>query len=185
MDLNNITFRNANVKDVFSIMEIENSSFSRLICESEDTFMERISIFSDGFRIMEHNNEVIGYICSEIWNYKERVEIDSFTLGHSIKEKHNSKGKEVYISSMGLLSAYRGQGLGRLMFEDFMRYIKGMFPNIQSAILIVSEKWISARKIYESNGYKNIKTLKNFFIYQNNHKHYEDGIVMRKVLDKY
>lgn len=182
MVLNKIRFRNACINDIQSIINIEYSSFSETICETEDVFIERIKLFSDGFRIMEYDNQVIGYICSEIWEYKDRVTLESFILGHSINEQHDPKGEEAYISSMGLLPSYRGQGLGKLMFEDFTSYIKAMFPNIKSIILIVSEKWTSARKIYENNGYKEIKIIKNFFSYQEKKVYYEDGIVMRKKL---
>lgn len=172
--------RVATEKDIKDIMKIETSSFSLEICENEDTFLERINTFSDGFYLMEYNNSVIGYIGTEIWEYKEETDNKYFTLGHSIKETHNPNGNELYISSMGILPDFRGKGLGKVLFQDSINYIINKNKNIKSEILIVSEKWDNARKIYKKNGFCEILNVKDFFVYNNDYK--ENGIVMRKYL---
>jgi ribosomal-protein-alanine N-acetyltransferase len=131
---------------------------------------------------MECDGEIIGYICSELW---ERVNVFSeklFTLGHSIKKRHKPHGKEVYISSMGLKPEYRNLGLGKIMFNEYVKHITGKLANIESIILVVSEKWAKARRIYTSNGFKEVDLLQGFFYYNLEKPYYEDGIIMRKDL---
>lgn len=180
MNFDSINFRNANMNDISSIMNIELASFSKEICETKTVFLERINIFSKGFRVMEYNKEIIGYVSSEIWEYRDNITVDSFSLGHSIAELHNPKGKEIYISSIGLLPEYRGKGLGRFMFENFLEYCKNELTKIESAILIVSDKWNKAKNIYIENGFKRKIEINNFFNYKNPMLPSEDGIVMRR-----
>jgi ribosomal-protein-alanine N-acetyltransferase len=180
MGLNNIKFRNAKISDTSSVMNIEYSSFSKETCEDEDVFEERIRVFSDGFRIMEYKKQIIGYICSEIWDSNDKVESGSFILGHSISKIHNPKAVKLYISSLALLPSYRNQGLGRLMFETFIEHMESSFPKLESAILIVSENWSEARKIYIDNRFEEIMKINNFFNCENKDNQYEDGIVMLK-----
>ena len=182
MNSSKIIYRNANIADISSIMNIEHASFSEVICEDRKVFVERITTFSDGFRVMECDGEIIGYISSELW---ERVNIfskDLFTLGHSIKNRHKTYGREIYISSMGLNPAYRSLGLGKTMFNEFVAHITGKLASIESIVLLVSEKWSNARKIYTSNGFKEIDTLEGFFYYNVENPYYENGIIMRKEL---
>jgi ribosomal-protein-alanine N-acetyltransferase len=178
-----IIYRNATITDISSIMEIEHASFPKVICEDRNVFIERINTFSDGFRVMECDGKIIGYICSELW---ERVNIfsrDLFTLGHSIKNRHKSFGREIYISSMGLNPEYRSLGLGKTMFNEFVNHITHKLADIESIVLLVSEKWSKARRIYTSNGFKEIDILEEFFYYNVEEPYYEDGIIMRKELN--
>lgn len=162
MDFRKIEFRLANENDMEDIMGIETSSFKLEICEKSEVFLERIDVFPKGFFIMEHGNEVIGYLSSEIWKYKEDIADKDFTLGHSIKESHNNNGTELYISSMGIIPKFRGKQLGKLMFEEFSKYIVTTNNNLRTMILIVSEKWTRARKIYMDNGFREILQIKDF-----------------------
>ncbi|MDF2592994.1 MAG: GCN5-related N-acetyltransferase [Clostridia bacterium] len=177
-----ITYRNANMADISSIMKIEHASFSEVICEDRNVFTERITTFPDGFRVMECDGEIIGYICSELWERVNTFSKDLFTLGHSIKNRHKSFGKEIYISSMGLNPDYRSFGLGKTMFNEFVNHITHKLSNVESIVLLVSEKWANARKIYTSNGFKEIDILEEFFYYNVGKPYYEDGIIMRKEL---
>lgn len=178
-----IIYRIANIADISSIMKIEHASFPEIICEDQNVFIERINTFPVGFRVMECDGEVIGYICSEIWDRVNIVAKDLFTLGHSIKNHHKSHGREIYISSMGLDPKYRGLGLGNTMFNDFVIHITSKYANMESIILLVSEKWSKARIIYRSNGFEEIDILEGFFYYNVEKPYYEDGIIMRKELN--
>lgn len=182
MNTKKVRFRTANENDIKDIMNIETSSFEKNICENEDVFLKRIKLFPEGFFIMEHDKKVIGYLCSEIWKYKEAVEVSDFELGHSIDESHSSNGTELYISSMGILTNFRGMGLGKLMFEEFLRYMLKMQTSLETIVLIVSENWRNAISIYYDNGFKEISTIRKFFQANKNQSYSEHGIVMRKYL---
>jgi ribosomal-protein-alanine N-acetyltransferase len=143
---------------------------------------ERTIVFPEGFRIMESEGKSIGYICSEIWKKAIIISKDLFDLGNSIRKHHYANGTELYISSMGILPEYRGKGLGEKLFEDFLAYITGTYPCLESIILIVSEKWLNARKVYIKNGFHEIAIFEGFFSYTDREHHSENGIVMRKEL---
>ena len=85
MNINNLKIRNAKINDIEKILEIEHNSFDKNICEDKQVFIDRIETFNDGFLVAEYENEIIGYICSEIWLYDENIKESSFLLNHSIK----------------------------------------------------------------------------------------------------
>ena len=80
--------RNATVKDIDSIMQVEKDSFIPEIQESEQTFLNRIKTFPSGFVVFESpaqtesnskspasdskcgtkSAQIAGYLCSEKWN---------------------------------------------------------------------------------------------------------------------
>lgn len=182
MNINDIKFRTAEKNDINYIMEIEQSSFSKIVCEDKNVFIQRIETFEKGFIVMEYNNKVIGYICSEIWDYSEKIDEEKFTFGHLIKDIHKANGNEVYISSMGTLPKFRGHGLGKLMFEFYIKYILDFVESPKSILLVVSENWTNARKIYINNGFKEICIFNDFIDYRNIPPFKENVIVMRKLL---
>ena len=55
------------------------------------------------------------------------------------------------------------------MQEDF---------KIKSSILLVSEEWVKAQRIYLTFGYEQLKKIKDFF--KNDYEEKFDGIIMRK-----
>ena len=168
MDIKEIKFRTADKNDINYIMDIEKVSFSESICEDKETFIQRIQTFNKGFLVMEYDNKVIGYICSELWEYS--------------KDSHKDNGNEVYISSFGILPEVRGYGLGKIMFDYFIKYISELVKDPKSIILIVSEGWTNARKIYINYGFKEICILNEFIDYKDVPPFKEDGILMRKLL---
>ncbi|MCQ6962723.1 GNAT family N-acetyltransferase [Methanolobus chelungpuianus] len=172
-----ITIREAGSADVNQIMLIEDESFHENIRESKAAFLERIAHFPEGFLLLEINSKVCGYISSEIWDHPENITEDSFALSHRISEVHTTAGKELYVSSVGILKKHRGKGYGDLLFTELSGRVSKRYP-ISSIILLVSESWPAARKIYERNGFVELRRIPGFF---SEEKRY-NGIVMRKRL---
>lgn len=181
MDFKNIKIRTASLEDIDQITAIECESFDSGIIEDKQTILQRIGIFHEGFLVMEHSGSLIGYISSEIWPKHENIAPEHFALGHSIETLHSADlppGRgEIYISSMGLLKACRGRSLGKLLFESFMAHVRTSMPSVGSAILVVSEGWHGARKIYSNSGFEEVMRLESFF--QSRGGLSQDGLVMR------
>lgn len=172
-----LLIRNAEKDDIDGIMSIEHESFHSNIIECMETFLERIMTFSDGFLVMEIDGEIAGYISSELWEYSEHINTDKFILGHSIAETHRNDGRELYVSSIGILEKYRGNRYGNVLFFELQERIRSKYP-VQSAILIVSENWHAAKRIYEKNGFIQVSVITGFFDDDDN----SDAIVMRKII---
>ncbi len=83
---------------------------------------------------------------------------------------------------MGILPKVRGYGLGKAIFEFFIKYIPELVESPKSIILIVSENWKNARKIYINNGFKEICIFNDFIDYRHVPPFKENAIVMRKLL---
>ena len=182
MNINNIKIRNAKIKDIEKILEIEHNSFDKNICEDRKVFIDRIETFNKGFLVAEYENEIIGYICSEIWLYNENLEESSFLLNHSIKKSHKATGDELYISSFAISPKARKYGIGKILFNYLTDNVDKLVINPKSLLLVVAENWISARNIYIKKGFHEVCKLKDFFDYNNIEPFKADGIVMRKLL---
>jgi len=175
--LEKIVIRNAKKEDIDFIMDIEYDSFSENVSESREVILSRISVFPDGFLILEVDGIVSGYVSSEIWEYHEKINEDMFDLDHDIEKVHNIRGTELYISSIGVLKKYRGKGYGKLLFSKLIENIMKKYE-ISSMILTVSANWDAAVNLYKKSGFKEIAIIKEFFEDESN----SDGILMRKYL---
>lgn len=174
-----ISIREAVPRDIEAIMGIEAEAFHATIRESKETFEARIREFPGGCLMLEDEvNAPIGYITSEIWKYRPVVHKEAFILGHSIKDIHDLNGEELYISSMGVLESKRGNRFGDVLVNALTDKLLEEYPLIRSVILLVSEKWGNAYKIYKKNGFEDITVFNNFFIHENGQS--SNGIVMRK-----
>jgi [ribosomal protein S18]-alanine N-acetyltransferase len=175
------TLRKATEKDIEAVMQIEAACFNQGICERIEVFQERLKIFNEGFYILEKDCRVIGYITTEIWECDKLPDSGYFKLGHSINEVHRITGNKLYISSMGILPEYHSKGLGFTLFSDATQLINDQYVSITSQILIVSDAWKKAKKIYERNNFREVTRLDNFFVFNEGHR--ENGIVMEKVMN--
>jgi len=178
-----VNVREARKKDIEAIMKIEHDSFPIGIRETKETFLERLKVFGEGFLVLtDEENSPLGYITSELWKYNEIIDERAFTLGHSIKDAHDPEGEEIYLSSLGVSKDKRGSGLGSMLFETLLGKMKEAYPKIISAVLVVSENWTGAHRIYKKNGFSEVYTIEAFMTPQ--YEKWSNGIVMRKKLNK-
>ncbi len=174
-----ISVREATINDIEAIMKIENDSFVVGIRESTETFLERLSVFEEGFLVLaDEDNCPVGYITSELWKYRAAIDEEAFELGHSIKDIHDPKGEEMYISSMGVLKGNRGEGLGGMLFQTLLGKVQKSYPGTISASVLVSETWTVAYNIYKKNGFNEVHIVKDFLTPR--YEKWSNGIVMRR-----
>lgn len=171
--------RTARLDDIDGIMAVEQQAFIPSIQEQKSVFIERLSVFSEGFFVVCDDSEIQGYISCEIWDSFEKNE-KSFGLGHSIKERHRSDGNILYISSVALLDECKGKGLGQLLFSECIKRVSEKFAEINEYVLIVNEVWKGAYHIYSKNGFKELFRIKGFFPSEDDNA--TDGIVMGKTI---
>lgn len=180
--------RTANILDIDSIMEIENSSFVPQVREKRGLFLERLNVFSGGFILLvdessgvkgggSKGEKVCGYFCTERWKEISRGS-DIFSVGHDISKTHCSDGPVLYISSFAVLPEFRGGGLGGKFFCDALEFIEKSQQGLKEVALLVNENWSAARHIYKKNGFSECFLIKNAF--QNEFLELQAGIVMKK-----
>jgi ribosomal-protein-alanine N-acetyltransferase len=167
----------ATTADIHNIMLLEKACFNKFTQESEDVYLERIECFPQGFMILENNDTFIGAVSSEIWTYSPTITVNTFSLGHSIKQQLNISGGELYISSLAVFPEYRNNKYGKRLFYGLIDNIKKYFKQVKTIILLVNEKWVIAQKIYLQNGFKEIASFNGFFTEEDCSR--SNGIVMR------
>lgn len=164
-------------KDLYRIMEIEKKSFSSNTWEEKEVYEKRIEIFPQGNLGIWLDDKLVGFICSELWQFEEKYGIERFMLSHNIEDYHNVNGNELYVSSFAIDRDFSSKGLGKISFEKFLNEMQKKFL-IKSSILLVSAEWAGAKNIYSKKAYVNLGIIKDFFVNDRGHKF--DGIIMRK-----
>jgi len=173
-----LTLHKATNQDLDQIMNLEALGFSRPGWKGEapDTFKERLLAFPGGFWVVSgYDGKLHGYLCSEIWRFTTAWSIDQFTLNHSASKTHVPEGDELYISSMTVDPEVRGKGIGNALFDGAIKNIFEENQRLKSSILIVSDSWEHARRIYKTHGFLEIGDIEGYL-------GGEKAIVMRRML---
>ena len=167
--------------DLPAVMKIEEASFIPAIQERREVFAERISVCPSCFILFEDDetHEAAGYFSAERW-----TSIPSgngiFTLNHSARAAYDPEGAVIYLSSFAVLPQFRGQGRGRELFSQSMRWFAAHNSGLTDAVLLVNEAWKGAEHIYVSYGFRETRRIPAFFPSENGPN--TDGIIMEKKL---
>jgi ribosomal protein S18 acetylase RimI-like enzyme len=176
---NSLRLIEATANDLDRIMELEHSGFADGTRELRATYAQRIATFPQGSLMAWLGPDCVGCVFSEIWRATPQPDVAQFTLGHDIRERHDPvAGTELYISSMTLAPACRGQGLGEPLLRGCLDHVARAHPQLNSALLMVNARWLAARRIYCGIGFREVGRLDGFFTAQAGTL--DDGIVMRR-----
>ena len=172
--------RRAQRSDLDEIMRLEHAGFSKPTWEARETFEARLATFNDGFWVMaDPSGRLHAYLCAEFWRFTPEWNPEQFTLNHSASESHVPGGDEVYISSMTVDAASRGQGFGRQLFNGALAAMFQSYPALLSTILMVNEDWKNAKRIYDSEGFVEIGSMEQYFRSENGKP--QRAIIMRRL----
>jgi len=155
--------RPACIDDLPRIMEIESHCFDEGVRESEETYAQRISVFTEGFLVIDAPEGISGFITSEIWPRQTGIAKAAFALGHPIAERFDPAGTDFYVSSLAVDPAYRGKAFGPLLFDALLDSIPKAYPRLDRVLLLVAENWLAARAIYERRGFSELRRFPGFF----------------------
>lgn len=160
---NDIRIRTARPDDLNRIMDIEYLCFDRDTVEDKMVYAERISVFGDGFLVLESEDKIAGFISSELWAHSAELNEDMFLVGHSIHDRLVLLGDELYVSSLAISPEYRGRGYGEVLFNSLIERVVSAYPSVVQVILLVGCTWKSAIKIYARSGFATIAEFKDYF----------------------
>ena len=163
MMLKGYSVRKAEQGDLAAVMQVERQSFEENIVEYESVFADRIAYAVDCNYVLVKTNtqSVCGYFTAELWDFSQ-IGADAFALGHSVRERHQSTGTALYISSFALLPDVRGQSIAEKFFAASIERIAAVFPQLERIILLVHEDWHKAIRIYEKQGFIRTQVLDRF-----------------------
>lgn len=179
--------------DMPSIMQIERGAFIPPLQEKPRVFENRLRVFPQGFFVLlDSSVQTVsktghavnaGYFCSELWR---GVPADDkpFAINHRAAKSHCRDGAVLYVSSFALRPEYRGKGLARPFFLSSLAALCGAFAQIQTVLLLVSEEWQSALRVYVAAGFAEVRRARAFFP-SLHHKADCDGVVMTCAADAF
>lgn len=176
-------FKEATSQYLDQIMVMEEQGFASGNRERKEVYEQRIETFPQGSLMAYLGSECVGCFFSEIWRFTPIPTVEHFALGHDIRQRHDPiHGTELYVTSMTVAPPFRGGGLGKRLFSGGISHVARRYPQMATALLLVNETWLNARKIYAAAGFSEITTLKHFFSPAEGV--YEDGVAMRRALVK-
>lgn len=169
--------------DLDRIMDLERQGFTAGHQELRSAYAQRIAAFPQGSLMAWRGADCVGCVFSEIWQATPQPDAAHFTLGHDIRDRHDPvSGTELYISSMTLAPAVRGQGLGAPLLQGCMAHVAQAYPHLRSVVLLVNANWTAARRIYAAAGFVKVARLDGFFGASGDAP--EDGLVMRRPITR-
>lgn len=115
-----LNYRNATLKDLDKIVNIEAACFPKLEAASQESIKERINIFPDGFLLLELDNKIIGFINGAATN-RETINDPMF---EDMKAHHTNTGKNLAIYGVDIHPDYQGKGYSRPMMDIYIRNAK-------------------------------------------------------------
>jgi ribosomal protein S18 acetylase RimI-like enzyme len=177
------SLRPATLHDLDAVYALETAGFAPGIVETKPVFARRIAAFGAGFLVRESalpDWSLEAYFCTEIWTGwppgREGAKAggsgvtcgpdgltERFALNHDIGAFHDPSGRVLYLASMTVAPPLRGRGAGRALFRDGLAAMRGAFPRLEGAALIVNEAWTGARAIYSGEGFTETGRLPAFF----------------------
>lgn len=173
----------ATADDLDRIMELERQGFAAGHRELRSAYAQRIATFPHGSLMAWREPDCVGCVFSEIWRATPEPNAAHFQLGHDIRARHDPVGgTELYISSMTLAPAVRGQGLGAPLLHGCMAHVAQAYPLLTSVVLLVNANWAAARRIYAAAGFVEVARLDGFFGASGGAP--EDGLVMRRPIPR-
>lgn len=176
-----LSFREARLDDLERILELEAAGFAPGNREAREVYAQRIATFPHGSLMAWVGERAVGCVFAEIWRWEAQPRAARFCLGHDIASSHDPHhGTELYIASMTVDPACRGQGLGQRVFVGSIERLAAAYPQLDSVLLLVNVHWRQARRIYAGDGFAEIARLPDFFTPTPDCC--EDGIVMRRAL---
>lgn len=116
--MNNHTavIRQVYYSDLNSVAELDYEAFSPYgTAEKYETFDSRFQAFSNGFIVLDVNNEIAAYGCSEKWLAEREPGLDENPL-----ETHHRDGKIFCITGMAVRLKHRGKGYGLAILDHLI-----------------------------------------------------------------
>ena len=111
--------RNANIKDLDRISEIEEICFPRSEAASKKSFEGRLTDYPNHFWILEDNGEIVSFINGLVTD-KEHLEDEMY----SDSSIHNEKGAWQMIFGVDTIPEYRGRGCAGLLIKKMIENAK-------------------------------------------------------------
>lgn len=115
----NITIRNASLKYLDKITEVEALCFPKEEAATRDALKKRIETFSECFFVAEVNNEIVGFINGCITN--ESTIYDEL---YSNSKLHIPNGDYQAIFGLDVIPAYRRQGIAEKLINHIIEISK-------------------------------------------------------------
>lgn len=129
----NVKIRNATLKDLKEIFEIEKASFPKKISWNKKNLAKKLKNFPEGFFLAEIDKKIVGYIFGE-------------------------KGE---IQSLAVLPEWRRRGIGTFLLKTLLNFFRK--TKIKNVILQVKESDSVAISFYKKNKFKIIKKIEKYY----------------------
>ena len=111
--------RNANIKDLNRITEIEKICFPHSEAASKESFEGRLKIYSNHFWVLEDEGEIVSFINGLVTD-NEHLEDEMY----SDSSMHNENGAWQMIFGVDTIPEYRGRGCAGLLIKNMIETAK-------------------------------------------------------------
>jgi ribosomal protein S18 acetylase RimI-like enzyme len=107
------SIRQATIAELPDIVDLENEAFTpHGTAESKDVIQSRLTVFPEGFIVLETDGIIAGYASAEKWLNERDPLLDENPL-----TTHKPDGRILCITSLAIRLPYRGRGFGLAILD--------------------------------------------------------------------
>jgi len=140
------TIRNVRIQDLDRCFAIERAGYGGEEAATIEKIKTRIETYPEGFLVLEHNEEVLGFInCGACYTVELSDEDFKELIGHT------PEGPNIVIMSVVVHPSHQHLGYAQQLMHAFIKQMQAM--NKQDIYLICQEELIG---FYEQFGYKRL-----------------------------
>ncbi len=102
--------------DLPAIADLDHEAFSSYgTAEASEVFVQRLTVFPEGFVVAEHMGAVVAYGCSEKWGSLREP-----AMNEDPASSHDPAGTVFCITGVAVRQSHRGRGLGMAVAERLL-----------------------------------------------------------------
>lgn len=140
-----MNIRNATIKDLKAITEVESRCFPKEESAKEDDFRKRLSVYPNHFWVLEDDKKIIGFVNGMVTN--EPMLNDEMYENANL---HNENGQWQMIFGVNTIPEYRRQGCAEKIINKVISDVKEQ--GRKGLVLTCKEKLLH---YYEKFGFEN------------------------------
>jgi ribosomal protein S18 acetylase RimI-like enzyme len=119
--MNKISIREASISDLDRCYEIESSAYAGDEAATREKIESRISVYPEGFLVLEMNGEVVGLINS---GATDNVQLSDEAFKELVG--HDPQGKQIVVMSVAVHPQFQKKGLAGKLIKVFIEKMKTM-----------------------------------------------------------
>lgn len=159
--LSEYRIRSATPADAANIVTAFSKSSANL---SAEDLNKRMAVFQDGVQIIvdAQNEKCVGFLLSEIWDFKRTRDCSDFTVRSDISSTHDYNGTELHISAVSIVDELKDTGMADFLMTTAINGLRMAYPRLRSVVAITHQGCRKSREFFAKRRFIAVDQISGF-----------------------